>query len=126
MGKLWVYPSVHGEFNMVLLWRIENVGRTINLTEGLHSLITRFKHETYFRGTMQLKRNILFDPENNLEMTKIINFTALTSGTELVTPQGKGRFTDYKKGNFRNQNVRIEYHNGKRIWYSEEVIKAMN
>jgi hypothetical protein len=59
-------------------------------------------------------------------MTKNINFTALASGTELQTPKGIGRFLHYKKGNFRNQNIRIEYHTGKRIWYSEEVLKAIN
>ena len=75
---------------------------------------------------MHLNRNILTKTKKTLFMTKIINFTALTSGTELLTPQGKGRFMNYKKGNFRNQNVRIEHHNGKQIWYSEAVLKQMN
>ena len=59
-------------------------------------------------------------------MAKTINFTALTRGTELVTPQGTGRFLHYKKGNFRNQNVRIEHYNGRQMWYTEEVLRAMN
>lgn len=55
-------------------------------------------------------------------MAKTINFNALSSGTELETPQGKGRFLHYKKGNFRNQNVRVELPNGKVMWFLESVL----
>ncbi len=55
-------------------------------------------------------------------MTKITNFNTLSSGTELETPQGKGRFLFYKKGNFRNQNVQVELPNGKVMWYPEKVL----
>lgn len=44
----------------------------------------------------------------------------------METPQGRGRFLHYKKGNFRNQNVRVEHFNGKLKWYPEEVLVRLS
>jgi hypothetical protein len=57
--------------------------------------------------------------------TKVLNFAVLTAGTELETPTGIGRFRSYKKGNFRRQNVLVEFFRGKTRWFPEEVLKLV-
>jgi hypothetical protein len=54
---------------------------------------------------------------------QVLNFSVLAAGTALETPTGIGRFRSYKKGNFRGQNVLVEFLRGKTKWYPEEVLK---
>ncbi|SFH42050.1 hypothetical protein [Pontibacter chinhatensis] len=57
--------------------------------------------------------------------TKGLNFAVLTAGTELETPTGIGRFRSYKMGNFRRQNVLVEFFRGKTVWFPEDVLKLV-
>lgn len=60
-----------------------------------------------------------------MAVTKVPDFALLTTGTELETPTGIGRFRTYKAGNFRRQNVLVEFFLGKTIWFPEEVLKLV-
>ncbi|PTX18230.1 hypothetical protein C8N40_10629 [Pontibacter mucosus] len=54
---------------------------------------------------------------------QVQDFSLLLAGTELETPTGIGRFRLYKEGNFRGQNVLVEFFNGKTKWYPEGALK---